>query len=167
MKRLYFVFLLIVVLGCSEEKEPPFDMPSNSEQLLAGDSIKTWKLARRFNNTTRMNMGDCFLSYQVTYSKGGKIVDNNSKQNDCGESMNSCWSFYKSEDNYPYIKFKGGNIQKLMNLKNDYKFFKILDLNEKQMVLEFQHKQFSNKVSTIVDVYVPKDAVVEDRKFHW
>ena len=167
MRKLIYLVAITLGFNCSEEKKPPFDLPENSKTFLTGNSTKTWKLARRFNNKTRMNMGDCFLSYKVTYSVNGEILDNNGEQDDCGDSMRSAWSFYTSEDNYPYIKLKGGNIQELMKLDKGYKFFKILDLTEEQMVLEFQHKQFSNKTTTIVDVFVPKDAVVKDRKFHW
>ncbi|MEM6516662.1 MAG: hypothetical protein AAF688_10805 [Bacteroidota bacterium] len=167
MKKIFFIYILTVGLSCSKTKKPPFDLPINAEILLTADSTKTWKLARRFNNNTRISVGDCFLSYQVTYSSDHTILDNNGEHEDCGDSMSSNWSLYFNDDKYPYIKLKGGNVQELMHLEKDYKYFKILDLSEEQLVLEFQHKQFSNKTTKLINVFVPKDAVVKDRKFHW
>ena len=161
------LIILISVFSCSEDKKTPFELPKNAVHLIAGDSAKTWKLARRFNNNTRMNMGDCFLSYRVTYKTDSILHDNNSEHRDCGESLSSKWTIYHSDDNFPYVKIKGGNLQELMDLKKNYKFFKILDLSKDQMILEFTHKQFSNKTTTMVDVFVTENAVVNDRNFHW
>lgn len=166
-KQLLTILLIGTIFSCSTEKKPPFNLPNNAMQLIAGDSAKVWKLARRFNNNTRMNMGDCFLSYRATYRKDSIMHDNNGQQYDCGETLTTNWSLYHSDDNYPYIKLKGGKLKELMNLDKDYKFFKILDLSEKQLVLEFRHKQFSSKETTIVDVFVPENISVEDREFHW
>jgi len=74
---------------------------------------------------------------------------------------------YHSKEGLAYIKLKGEQLKELMNLDVDYKFFKILELTEVQMVLEFSHKQFSNKASTIIDVYVPEHVSVNERDFHW
>lgn len=142
-------------------------MPDNSVALIAGDSAKVWKLAKRTNNGTRMNMGDCFLSYRATYQTDSIMHDNNSDHSDCGETLTANWLLYTSKEGYPYIKLKSLQLKQLMNLDVDYKFFKILDLSEDQMVLEFRHKQFSSKESTIIDVFVPEDISIKDRDFHW
>lgn len=167
MKYLILIFIGNIILSCSSDKKPPFHLPDNATILIAGDSAKTWKLARRFNNKTRMNMGDCFLSYRVTYFSTGVMTDNNGEQEDCGETLTANWTLYNSKDNYPYVKLKGEQLKELLHIDKDYKFFKILNLSDTLMILEFKHKQFSSKASTIVDVFVPENSSVEDRKFHW
>ncbi|WP_299228666.1 lipocalin family protein [uncultured Psychroserpens sp.] len=167
MKYLIILLALASFLSCIDDKKPPFNLPQSPKTLIAGDSAKSWKLARRFNNKTRMNMGDCFLSYRVTYLTNGYMHDNNAEQENCGETLTADWIIYHSKDNYPYIKLKSEKLKKLMHLDKDYKFFKILDLNENLMVLEFRHKQFSSKESTIVDFLVPEDVSIDDREFHW
>ena len=157
----------ILVMSCSNDKKPPFQLPENAAEIIAGDSSKTWKLARRFNNKTRMNMGDCFLSYRSTYLTNGLMHDNNGEQENCGETLTANWSLYHSKEKYPYIKLKGEKLKELMHLDHDYKFFKILDLSDSLMILEFKHKQFSSKKTTIVDIYVPEHLPVKDRNFHW
>lgn len=161
------VLICIVFYSCSKEKKLPFELPNNAQSLIAGDSLKTWKLARRFNNNTRMNMGDCFLSYRATYKLDSIMHDNNGEHRDCGETLTANWSIYTSKEGFPYIKLEGDQLKELMNLDNNYKFFKILDLSEDQLVLEFTHKQFSSKTTTMVDVFVPENTTVDDRKFHW
>jgi len=165
-----FATLLVlssIVISCKEDKKPPFELPENAQRLISGDSAKVWKLAKRTNNNTRMNMGDCFLSYRATYKIDHTMHDNNGEHEDCGETLRTKWSIYTSKEGYPYIKLKGGELKKLMNLDVDYKYFKILDLSENQMVLEFRHKQFSSKETTIVDVFVPENRSIKDRDFHW
>jgi hypothetical protein len=154
-------------VSCAEDKKPPFNLPENAQSLITGDASKTWKLARRTNNNIRMNMGDCFLSYRATYKTDSTMHDNNGLFRDCGETLTANWLFYNSEEGYPYIKLKGEQLKKVMNLDVDYKFFKILDLSESQLVLEFSHEQFSSKETTIIDVFVPEDVIINDRDFHW
>lgn len=168
MKQYVLILIsFILIMSCSSDKNPPFELPKNTAKIIAGDSAKTWKLARRFNNKTRMNMGDCFLSYRATYLTNGIMHDNNGEQENCGETLTANWTLFLSKDKYPYIKLKGEKLKELMHLDNDYKFFKILDLNDTLMILEFRHKQFSSKESTIVDIFVPENTSVEDRAFHW
>jgi len=112
-------------------------------------------------------MGDCFLSYRATYRTDSIMHDNNGEHRDCGENLTSNWMLYNSKEGYPYIKLKGEQLKKVMNLEHDYKFFKILALSEKQMVLEFRHQQFSSKETTIIDVFVPENESIKDRDFHW
>ncbi|WP_298900154.1 lipocalin family protein [uncultured Psychroserpens sp.] len=162
------IFISVFILSsCANEKKAPFKMPKNAIRLIAGDSAKVWKLAKRTNNNVRMNMGDCFLSYRVTYKTDSTMHDNNGHFSDCGETLTTNWTLYSSDDGYPYIKLKGGQLQKLLHLDVNYKFFKILDLSEAQLVLEFRHKQFSSKESTIVDVLVPDSVSIKNRNFHW
>ncbi len=165
----YFLLITITILftSCGSDVKPPFVLPENTKQLIAGDSSKTWKLARRYNNKTRMNMGDCFLSYRATYFNTDILKDNNSDHEDCGASLSTNWSLYHDDDNYPYIKLKGGNLQELMHLDKDYKFFKIIELSDTLMILEFRHKQFSTKNTKIIDIYVPENVSVKNREFHW
>lgn len=167
MNKFIFLCLIGILISCKDDKKRPFDLPENTRNLIAGDSAKTWKLARRTNNNTRMNMGDCFLSYRATYKTDSIMHDNNGAHEDCGETLTTKWTLYTSDEGYPYIKLKGGKLKELMNLDVDYKFFKILDLSEQQLVLEFTHKQFSSKESTIIDVFVPEEASIKDRDFHW
>ena len=43
---------------------------------------------------------------------------------------------------------------------------KVSSLSEKELVLQFKHKQFSNKSMVIVDHLVPENIEVKDRDFH-
>ena len=162
-----FLILLTLQLSCSKPEKPPYELPTNAKFLLAGDSTKTWKLARRFNNKTRMNMGDCFLSHRETY-KGDMTMHNNSGENrDCGETLNATWKFGKDNKGNYYVRIESQQLPELMNIDKNYKLFKILRLAEEQMTLQFNHKQFSSKTTTITDIYVPENASVKDREFHW
>ncbi|WP_298761969.1 hypothetical protein [uncultured Psychroserpens sp.] len=164
---LYFAIITLSTSSCTKEKKAPYIIPEHAITLIAGDSAKVWKLARRTNNNVRMNMGDCFLSYRATYKTDSIMHDNNGAFRDCGETLTTNWTLYQSDDGHPYIKLKGEQLKKLMHLDVDYKFFKILDLSETQMVLEFRHKQFSSKETTIIDVFVPDSVSIKDRDFHW
>ena len=166
-QSILLVITVIIIVSCNSDKKPPFQLPENYTKIIAGDSAKTWKLARRYNNKTRMNMGDCFLSYRATYLDHGIMYDNNGEHEDCGGTLTANWSIYHSKDNYPYIKLKGEKLKALMNLDNDYKFFKILNLNDTLMILEFKHKQFSSKETTLVDIFVSENIAIKDRAFHW
>lgn len=167
MKNVLVYIFIFLCLACSTDKKPPFQLTENPENLIAGDSSKTWKLAKRFNNNTRMNMGDCFLSYRVTYLANHTMHDNNGEQDDCGETLTANWSLYHSKDNYPFIKLKGEKLKELLGIENDYKFFKILNLNDTLLILEFKHKQYASKATTIIDIMVPEDISIKDRDFHW
>ncbi|WP_299522293.1 lipocalin family protein [Winogradskyella sp.] len=134
-------------------------------ELLTSNSSKTWKLAKRYNDNYRMNMGDCFLSYRVTYNSNGMTTDNNSKNRDCGESMEANWSFY-TNDKGAYIKWKGEKVKTLLNQENDYKFFKIKALSDTLLIISFKHKQFGNTERTILDHLVPEHIEVKDRNYH-
>ena len=143
----------------------PYELPDNATSLLTNDSIKSWKLAKRTNDGYRMNMGDCFLSYRVYYSKDGTTTDNNKHHKDCGDSMEANWSFF-SNDNGNYIKLKGEKVKTLLNIDHDYKFFKLHELSDSLLIISFRHKQFGGKERTIMDYLVPEDVIVKDRNFH-
>ena len=163
----YLLISCIIFVSCSEPPKEPYILPDNAIKLVTGDSAKIWKLARRFNNKTRMNMGDCFLAYKQTYRSDMTMHDNNGENIDCGETLNATWKFIKDKGENYYIKWNSEQLPALMHIEEDYKFFKIIHLSEEQMTLQFNHKQFSNKTSLITDIYVPEHVSVEDREFHW
>ena len=156
------LFSLALVTSCTSDK---FILPDNAQKLLTNDSTKTWKIAKRYNGGYRMNMGDCFLSYRVTYNSNGKTTDNNSQNEGCGDSIEANWSFY-TNDNGAYIKLKGENVKTLLNQEEDYKYFKIEALTDTLLIINFKHKQFGNTERTIQDFLVPEDIVVEGRNYH-
>lgn len=164
MKSIFFLYLVLILSlqSCTSDK---FELPENAQQLLTNNASKTWKLAKRYNDGHRMNMGDCFLSYRVTYSNDGTTTDNNSQNKDCGQSMQANWSFY-TNDNGAYIKLKGEKVRQLLNQENDYKFFKISQLSDTLLVVSFRHKQFGNTERTIQDYLVPEELEVKGRNYH-
>ncbi|MBO6608014.1 hypothetical protein [Psychroserpens sp.] len=161
------VVLLTLLVSCESDKNDIFLLPANANRLIAGEHSKTWKLATRYNNNIRMNMGDCFLSYRVTYSRVMNITDNNSEHEDCGESLNAIWSTYENDEGQAFIKLKGPKVKALLNQDNDYKFFKLLALDSTLMVVEFKHAQYGSKATKIIDSLVPEHIKVDGRKFHW
>lgn len=164
----YLIILIgIAVASCAEPEKPPFELPSDAMSFLTGDSSKSWKLARRFNNKTRMNMGDCFLEHRDTYKADFTMHNNSGEQRDCGETLNATWKFTKDKKGNSYIRWTSDQLPQLLNIEKNYKSFKILELSEEQMTLQFSHKQFSDKTTIITDIWVPEDASIEDREFHW
>ena len=159
--KVIFLSFCFVLLHCSEK----FELPENANELLTNNSSKTWKLAKRYNDGHRMNMGDCFLSYRVIYDSSGIMTDNNSQNEGCGASMEANWSFY-TDDNGAYIKIKGENVKTLLNQEKDYKYFKIDELADTLLVVSFKHKQFGNTERNIQDFLVPEDVIVEGRNYH-
>ena len=155
--------LFIILFFCCNSKA--YELPEDAIKLLTNNSTKSWKLAKRTNDGYRMNMGDCFLSYRVYYSMDGTTTDNNKDHKDCGDSMEANWSFFSNDDG-SYIKLKGQKVKTLLNIDQDYKFFKILELSDSLLIISFTHKQFGNKERTIIDYLVREDVVVEDRNFH-
>lgn len=112
-------------------------------------------------------MGDCFLAYRQTFRKDSTMNDNAGDNRDCGESLMASWKFVKDEKGNSYLKLKSGQIPELLKIDKDYKFFKVLRLTEDELKLQFTHRQFSGKLRTITDYYVPEHVSVEDRDFHW
>lgn len=168
MKYLIILSFLGVFSSCNSNKENPiYELPAHAQSLLTNDSSKTWKLAKRINNGTRMNMGDCFLSHRDTYMSNSTMHNNAGENRDCGETLRAKWSFTKDKSGNYYIKWKSKQLPELLNTDKDSKYFKILTLTDSLMILQFYHAQFSNKKTQITDYYVPEGTVIPDRAFHW
>lgn len=167
MKRLFFLSLLstIILNACKESSPNTFELPPNATNLLAGDSVKTWKLAKRFNDGYRMNMGECFLSYRQSFKSDGTVKDNNEEQADCGESLVATWEIIEEKGEF-FIQLTSDQIPQLLNIEENFKRFKIIELQEESLKLTFTHKQFSNKIRLIEDHLVPEDVIVPNRDFH-
>ncbi len=163
----YLLLFLIVLTSCSDDVKPVYEIPENARELIAADSSKTWKLAKRFNDGTRMNMGECFLAYRQTFSKDNTMNDNSGKTRDCGQTLFAEWKFVKDRKGNSYVQLKSKQLPELMQIEEDFKFFKVLQLSRNELVLEYKHKQYGNKSRTITDYYVQEDITVEDRNFHW
>lgn len=114
-----------------------------------------------------MNMGDCFLSYRVTYFSDHSMSDNNGKHKGCGPTLEAEWRFIKDQKSRYYVELKGGKLKELMNLEENQKLFRIEYLDAEELIIQYTHKQFSNKATTITDIYVPSHVSVKDRTFHW
>ncbi|MBQ4821064.1 lipocalin family protein [Aquimarina sp. MMG016] len=165
--HILLVFILISNISCTKADKDQYRIPENSKELISGITGKTWKIAKRYNNGTRMNMGDCFLSYRITYNPDTKFRDNNGEYENCGVSMIGSWEIIKDKEMNSYIKIISDQIPELMNMDRNYKYLKILQLNKDTLKLQFRHKQFNNTKTTIVDTYVSEDIEVKDRDFHW
>lgn len=163
----YGLILFLAILSCSDPETPPYELSSDAKSLLTGGSAKSWKLARRFNNKTRMNMGDCFLEHRDTYKSDFTMHNNSGDQPDCGETLYAMWKFSKDKKGNSYVRWTSDQLPQLLNIENNYKSFKILELSEEQMTLQFSHKQFSDKTTIITDIWVPEDVSIEGREFHW
>lgn len=156
----------VTVISCAEP-EQPFELPDNPGSLITGDSVKTWKLARRFNNGTRMNMGDCFLAHRMIFDTDRSFETGASGRNDCGDPMLGTWSLARDPNGFSYIRLESDQIPEMMNIEDDFKLFKIKSLSDTLMILQFTHAQTTKKQTTIVDYFVPDGVKVDDRKFHW
>ena len=164
---LYRFLLLAVILtlfSCSKQK--PFILPNNAVQVLSGETRKTWKLAWPYNDGVRMNMTGCFLTYRITYQSNKTFEDNNGKQENCGPTLSGQWEFIQNKEGISYIKQTSEQFPELLKIDKNYKYFKILQLEEDTLKIQFRHKQFST-TSTFVDTFVPEDITIKDRDFHW
>ncbi len=162
------IIISIVIISCSKTPKEPYKLPKNSVELIAGTNGagKTWKLAKRYNNGTRMNMAGCFLSYRITYLPNMTLNDNNGEQDDCGPSLIANWEITEDKKGNSYLKYHSNQLPELMNIKKSYKYFKILQLTKDTLQLQFRHKQFSSK-STFIDTFVTENIEVKNRDFHW
>ena len=160
-----YIFNIVAVFAsftsCSNKD---FVLPENANQLLTNNSSKTWKLAKRYNDNHRMTMGDCFRFYRVTYFSDGKTMDNNSDNEDCGESMNANWNFH-ADENGSFIKLKGEKVKILLHQEKDFKYFKIFELTDSLLVIKFRHKQVGNTSRLITDYLVPEHHEVNEMMF--
>lgn len=114
-----------------------------------------------------MNVGDCFLLHRDSYSADFTMHNNSGEQGDCGETLNAMWRFTNVKNGNSYIRWISDQLPQMMNIEADNKAFKILRLSAEQMSLQFTNKQFSDKTSTITDIWIPENITVEDREFHW
>jgi len=111
-------------------------------------------------------MGDCFLAFRMIFSSDKSMRDNNKDNINCGKSIEGNWEITENEIGN-YIKVNSPIIPEVLNTKDTFKYFKILSLSDSLMVLEFRHKQFSNKTTIIVDHFVPEEVDVKGREFHY
>ncbi|WP_378176382.1 hypothetical protein [Aquimarina sp. SS2-1] len=160
-----FLFLVVMLVSCSTKKEP-YQIPENATELIAGTSGKTWKIAKRHNDGTRMNMAGCFLSYKITYLPDMTMKDNNGEQRECGPSLLANWKITQNKEGHYFIKLQSNQIPELMGIEKDYKYFQITYLSKDSLELRYRHAQFSGQVRTIVDLYVQEDVAVLNRDFH-
>ncbi len=134
--------------------------------LIASDSVKSWKLAQRFNGKIRMNMGPCFMAYRQTFQIDSLVFDNNSKTINCGPSLKGKWQLHTTSKGNHFIKISSPQLPQLLNSDKEYKYFKILYLSRDTLKISFSHKQYGNQVRTITDYLVREDLDVGDRYFH-
>ena len=163
--RSFLILICLSLYSCSEPEQVPFAIPLDATSLLTGDSTKAWKIAKRFNGAHRMNMGACFLSHRQLYSIDETMRDNSGQNPNCGPTLNASWKFVLADNGHSYLKLSSPQLPILMNIEETYKFFKILELSETSLILQYQHQQF-NKKRTITDHYVPEHIKVPDRDFH-
>ncbi|WP_146090637.1 hypothetical protein [Aureitalea marina] len=163
--RFLALCMIWALVSCGDSPPEPYPLPENAMNLIAGDSAKTWMLAKRINGKVRMNMGDCFLHYRQTYLQNGSVSDNNSKAKDCGPSLVGQWEITTTEKGNSYIKITSALIPELLNIEEDHKFFQIRYLSEDSLVLKFSHNQFGKK-QWITDYLVTESVDVPDRDFH-
>lgn len=167
MRIKHFTLLCILVwllISCGEKETVKLELPQNADWLIAGDSTKTWLLARRYNDDTRMNMGDCFISYRITYKADKSFNDNNGESSNCGPTLKGKWYTFQN-DNGSFIKWESQQLPELLNIEEQYKYFRLIKLSEDSLVVSYRHTQF-NKERTITDYLVPDGTSVPDRYFH-
>lgn len=107
-------------------------MPEDAVELLAGNGSKTWKLAKRTNNNTRVNMGECTLAYRQTFFINNTLKDNNDEGENCGKSLKGSWEFAKGGDGNTYLKITSNLIPEIFEVKkgSKSKFFQIIHLSD-------------------------------------
>ncbi|MDT0691295.1 lipocalin family protein [Salegentibacter sp. F188] len=165
MKIRLLSFLIIFLYSCEDSKKP-YRTPENAVALISGDSIKSWKIAERYNGKVRMNMGPCFISYRQTFLNDSTFYDNNGETRDCGDSLKGKWQLHTNSKGDPYIKLESPQIPKLLSIQENFKFFKILYLSKDTLKLAFEHQQYGNKRRVITDILVREELEVGDRYYH-
>ncbi len=166
MRKLIVIALLVLCFSCQKEQQTRYEVPETINTLIAGDSAKVWKIAKRYNGKTRMNMGDCFLSYRQTFSKDGTVLDNNEENQDCGPSLKGNWSVVKDTLGYSHIRIESPQIVELFGAEQDYKDFRIFYASVDSLHISFLHTQFGER-RRISDYLVQEDITVADRDFHF
>ncbi len=166
-----FLPLLLLFTGpllCACQQEPVYQLPENAAQFLAGDTLKSWKLAYRYNGGVRVSMGPCYYGYRQTFKTDGTFHDNNGEQSaECGESMHGKWYLRHDKNNKPYLSLQSSLIPEAFGINKDIKDLQIVELNDQKLVLRFKHALFTSKTTLIEDTLVPEDVEVADREFHW
>lgn len=166
MRYLGIVVIFVMCFSCEKEESKPYQTSENIRQLIAGDSSKVWKIARRYNGKTRMNMGDCFLSYRQTFKTNGAVSDNNEENYDCGSSLKGSWTVVKDTLGYSYIRIESPQIEVLFGTDKDYKDFRIFYASVDSLHISFLHNQFGQQ-RRISDYLVREEITVADRDFHF
>lgn len=167
MKILVFLCLINFLLdSCKQEQKPKYELPDESLSYITSDSTKVWKLAKRYNDGHRMNMGHCFLAFRMIFNSDQTFRDNNRESHDCGKSIEGKWELTENDIGH-YIKINSPLIPEILNIEDTFKYFKVLHLSDTLMILEFRHKQFSNRTTTITDHLVPENINVKNRDFHF
>ncbi|MDC8004848.1 lipocalin family protein [Aureisphaera galaxeae] len=170
MAKLISVLAILVALSaCSGKKEEEvYVLPEKAEFLLASDTLKTWKIAKRYNGKARMNMEPegCFIKYKQTFFANDSVIDNNEQHFDCGPSLKGTWEITQSAKGHSYIKLSSSLLPELLGTDKDYKYFKILYLSKDSLTLSFSHTQYGKK-RTITDYLVRDDLDIGDRSFHY
>ncbi len=165
----YLIFLTLICVwtysSCSIERKQPYLPPENIIDIIAGDSTKVWKIAKRYNGKTRMNMGDCFLGYRQIFSQTGEVYDNNELLNKCGPSLKGSYEILKDSLGYTHIRISSDQIPALMNIEETYKDFRIFYASKDSLHISFSHTQYGTK-RRISDYLVQEDVKVKDRNFH-
>ncbi len=161
---------VIVISACGSENEYKiYNLPDQAATFLSGETGKTWKLAKRVNNGTRVNMGECTIGYRQTFLPDFAVSDNNSEMYDCGESMNGTWELIENKKGAAFLTITSDLVPKYFKVPegSKTKYFQLVELSPGVLVYKFKHELFSTKTSIVVDVLVPEDSVVDDRNFHW
>ncbi|RMB57560.1 hypothetical protein EAX61_10575 [Dokdonia sinensis] len=166
MRWVIVVLVFVAYFSCSENKSNLYQVPENVHLLIAGDSTKVWKIAKRYNGKTRMNMGDCFLSYRQTFKSDGTVFDNNEENYDCGPSLRGSWAVLKDSLGYSNIRISSPQIGEIFGMEKDYKDFKIFYVSADSLHISFLHDQFGQR-RRISDYLVREDVSVSDRNFHF
>lgn len=164
--RYSLLILLILAVACNKKEQVIYTPGNDIIQLIAGDSSKTWKLAKRFNGKTRMNMEGCFMSYRQTFLRSKKVHDNNGDYPNCGATLEGHWELTTDPEGNHYIKITSDQYPDLLQQPQNYKFFKITYASRDSLQLSFVHNQFGTR-RRITDLLVQEDMVVKDRDFHW
>lgn len=158
--------MLSMCSSCSDSKPLAYQPPSNIEELIAGDSSKVWKLAKRYNGKTRMNMEGCFMSYRQQFYRDYTVHDNNGDQSNCGETLYGSWELTNDSLGNHYIKIKSEQYKQLMQRDSGYVHFKLIYASKDSLTFSFVHNQFGTR-RKITDYLVTEDFHVPDRDFHW
>ncbi|WP_298350521.1 lipocalin family protein [uncultured Dokdonia sp.] len=164
-KLIVCLVIFLFTTSCTNEKSTPFEVSSDIKKLIAGDSLKTWKLAKRYNGKTRMNMGDCFLHYRQSFYSNGTVTDNNAQNPSCGPSLSGTWSVITDSLGYTHIRITSVKLKELLHIDEDYKDFRIFYASKDSLHLSYTHKQFGEK-RRISDYLVSEELSIPDRKFH-